>query len=130
MDLTGGDLTDGTKIQIWDCNGIQINQNWVYSKGALRSGVDQSKCVDLGNLQPGTPIAITKCNKSPQQQLVYETSNNEYSYRAYNKQVCIDLAGGIKTNGNILQVWNCTKGNFNQMWTSAPPSETETDLLV
>jgi len=116
MDLTGGDLQSGNKIQIWDCNGIEINQNWIYSEGALRSGVDQSKCVDLGNMQPGTPIAIEACNGSLQQKLIYDTSN---SYRVYNNRVCIDLSGGLKSNGNILQVWNCTKGNDNQMWTAA-----------
>jgi hypothetical protein len=134
MDLIGGDLTNGNKIQIWDCNGIEKKQNWVYTKGALRSGVDQDKCVDLGNMQPGTQIAVEKCNESPQQKLIYERSYRSIAatgvYRLYNKHLCIDLSGGNKTNGNILQAWNCTKGDLNQMWTPAPHSQTLTDVLV
>jgi len=117
IDLTGGDLTPGTRIQIWDCNGVRSAQNWVYLRGSLRSGVDTDKCIDLGNLEPGTPLAIETCKEGAlQQQLVYQTNG---SYQARGGNVCVDLTGGNYANGNILQVWTCDKGNPNQVW-SAP----------
>jgi hypothetical protein len=31
---------------------------------------------------------------------------------------CIDVPGGINADGTHLQIWTCTQGNTNQVWTS------------
>lgn len=32
--------------------------------------------------------------------------------------LCLDLTNGNTTNTNVLQVWECTPGNTNQVWTN------------
>ena len=29
---------------------------------------------------------------------------------------CLDVPNGNATNGNTLQVWDCSEGNINQLW--------------
>ncbi len=42
MDLSGGSVVNGNLLQVWDCNNIGKNQNWVYtqnrSEGFPRTG--------------------------------------------------------------------------------------------
>ncbi|KAL0058663.1 hypothetical protein AAF712_014646 [Marasmius tenuissimus] len=32
---------------------------------------------------------------------------------------CLDVPGGDASNGNSLQIWSCSEGNANQMWSHA-----------
>lgn len=35
---------------------------------------------------------------------------------------CLDLTNGNKANGNRMQIWQCSTGNTNQVWTTAGAS--------
>jgi len=126
IDLTGGDLTNGNKLQLWDCNEQQ-NQNWIwdYDHHALRSSVNPAKCVDLGDMQDGSPIMIWDCNGQPQQKLWYDGSTGVFFIAGddppsgYSK--CIDSTPYKKrfhppANGAKLQVWDCFQP-MEQSWT-------------
>jgi hypothetical protein len=34
------------------------------------------------------------------------------------KGFCLDLTNGDLTDGNMLQLWQCSTGNTNQIWTT------------
>jgi hypothetical protein len=120
IDLASGITTTGNPIQIWDCNGYPQDQNWVFGDdGFLRNGADTSKCISLGNMAPGTPLVIQDCDSLPSEQsLAHDTVSGAFLAFAGAAQgtVCIDLAGGDTTNGNVIQVWTCEDGNEAQEW--------------
>jgi len=73
LDLPGGDTTNGNKLWMWDCNGLE-NQKWVfvtYANGAgkIVYAQDPSKCVDVpgGDFANGNQLALWDCNGLPQQ---------------------------------------------------------------
>lgn len=45
--------------------------------------------------------------------------------------VCLDLPEGRLDNANVLQTWECSANNVNQIWTiqNGPPSSTPTPIL-
>jgi len=77
IDITGGESAmgvQGTKLQIWDCNGLS-NQNWGYDSKlqtiyAARTSRDASMCMDLagGAVKDGVGIQIWGCNGHINQQ--------------------------------------------------------------
>jgi hypothetical protein len=129
MDLTNGDVTNGTKIQLWDCNGGQSggrnqpgpNQHWlkfgppggaVYS---VRPALNTSKCLDLPGLQTanGTPLQIWDCNGGPNQQWVPDPV---YNYLQGYGGKCVEAPGFQNANGTILDYWDCNKGSNQQFY--------------
>lgn len=67
LDVTNGNTTDGTKLQMWDCVDGNTNQLWtVNGDTTIRwANSNPAKCVDLtnGDLANGTPIQIWDCVK-------------------------------------------------------------------
>jgi len=117
MDLTGGDLSAGNKVQIWDCNGVASSQNWVFADKRLRAGSNPNKCVSFGDMQEGATLTIQDCEfGTPQQGLIYDAQSSTFHLQSQ-PHMCIDLPGGQQYNGNILWLWTC--GSLaNQQWTT------------
>ena len=128
LDLTGGDASDGTLLEIWDCNGL-ANQNWVFAPGSWRIAYagDTSKCIDAlgGNPGPaGTKLGIWSCNGRSTQKWGYD-ADEKTIYLAdsvTDASLCMDLAGGDQTNGTPIQVWDCYGGSSQQWILGAPPA--------
>jgi hypothetical protein len=62
LDVNAGGTADGTKVQLWTCNGGG-NQNWVaQADGTLRSP-QSGKCLDVSgnNSADGTPVHLWTC---------------------------------------------------------------------
>ena len=61
LDLYGGNTTNGTPIDVWDCTGVD-SQNWAYDSttSQIRSMKDPTKCIDLrgGSTQKGNTLEI------------------------------------------------------------------------
>jgi hypothetical protein len=53
------------------------------------------------------------CNGKAQQNFVYDDQKNTFELQ--NK--CLDLPGGSTKNGNGVEIWDCTPGSANQLWT-------------
>lgn len=75
-------------------------------------------------------MKIWQCyDNLPAQQWFY-TGDNRVALT--NRGLCLDLTDGAcffrvdtdyqgkKTNANVMQTWECTPGNTNQIWTSDP----------
>jgi hypothetical protein len=102
---------DGTKIQMWDCNG-GANQQWtVEPNGTLQV---YGKCMDItgANYSNGTLIELWTCNGGANQQ--WQASNGTLVNPASGK--CLDDPNFNTANGTQLDLWTCNGGS-NQHWT-------------
>ncbi|WP_203704724.1 ricin-type beta-trefoil lectin domain protein [Asanoa iriomotensis] len=111
-DVNASGTADGTKIQIWDCNGAP-NQTWtVGTDGTIRS---LGKCMDVqsSGLVNGTKIHLWTCNGTGAQQWVAGANG---SLRNPQSNRCLDIPASNVTNGNQLQIYDCN-GTGAQNWT-------------
>ena len=110
LDLNGGNTTNGTAVQLWDCDNAGA-QNWTASPdGALQNS---GKCLDAtgqgtGN---GTLLDIWDCNGGSNQ--VWEPYDGGYVNPASGR--CLDDPNSSTANGTQLELWDCNGGS-NQNW--------------
>ncbi|NEA22228.1 glycoside hydrolase family 27 protein [Actinomadura bangladeshensis] len=113
LDVTEASQTNGTRVEIWDCNG-QSNQQWTSTTaGELR--VYGSKCLDVNNngTADGTSVIIWDCNGQNNQKW---RLNSDGSITAVGANKCLDVPNNATSNGSYLQIWTCNSGP-NQHWT-------------
>ena len=111
VDDNAQSTADGTKIQMWDCNG-GANQQWtVQSDGTLQV---YGKCMDItgANYGNGTLVELWTCNSGANQQ--WKATNGTLVNPASGK--CLDDPGSNTANGTQLDLYTCT-GGTNQQWT-------------
>ncbi|WP_426505509.1 ricin-type beta-trefoil lectin domain protein [Dactylosporangium sp. McL0621] len=112
LDVPGASQTNGTKVQIWDCNG-GTNQSWTLNNGALQ--VYGNKCLDVPGhaTAAGTRIAIWDCNGGANQQW---RLNSDGTVVGVQSGLCLDVVGAGTANGTEVEIWGCN-GGTNQKWT-------------
>jgi hypothetical protein len=114
LDDNNGSTTNGTKVQLWDCNntGAQI---WWWGNGTLRLGGPNGRCVDVtGNgTGNGTLVELWDCNGGNNQQWTPQSNGTLVSVASGR---CLDDPASSTTNGTQLEIWDCNGGN-NQKWT-------------
>ncbi|MEO3814104.1 lectin [Sphaerisporangium sp. B11E5] len=113
LDVANVAQTNGTPVQIWDCNG-QVNQRWTpTSAGELR--VYGNKCLDVANMATadGSQVHIWDCNGQSNQKWRF---NSDGSITAVGANKCLDVPNYSTANGVRLQIWSCN-GAANQRWT-------------
>uniref|UniRef100_UPI0018927CF9 ricin-type beta-trefoil lectin domain protein n=1 Tax=Catenulispora rubra TaxID=280293 RepID=UPI0018927CF9 len=110
LDDNTGSAVNGTKVQIWDCDGSGAQQ-WTYTGGMLQIN---GKCLDItgAGTANGTLAEIWDCNNGGNQQweAVGNTLVNPSSGR------CLDDPASNTANGTQLEIWDCN-GGLNQKWT-------------
>jgi len=108
---------NGTKIQLWDCNGGN-QQQWTATftgVGTIKNA-RSGRCLDAA-LQSidrnGTKVQLWDCNGGDQQLWRFNsnvTIQNVYSGR------CLDVQlQSIANNGTVVQLWDCNGGD-QQLW--------------
>jgi hypothetical protein len=115
VDVNSGSATDGTAVQLWDCNGTAA-QNWtVGSDGTVRVN---GKCLDVTDAatSDGALVEEWTCNGGSNQQWKPQLGAlvNPVSGK------CLDDPGGSTANGTQLEIWTCNGGS-NQQWVVALP---------
>ena len=111
-DDNNGSGTNGTKVQIWDCDGNTSAQNWtVNSNGTLTIA---GGCMDITGAKytNGTLIELWTCNGGANQQ--WTASNGEIVNP--HSGMCLDDPASNTTNGTQLILYTCN-GGANQKWT-------------
>ncbi|NUR74254.1 MAG: DUF1080 domain-containing protein [Hamadaea sp.] len=110
LDVNGAGTADGTKIQLWTCNG---------SGAQLWSPVGQTwralgKCLDVsgGGTADGTKAQLWTCNGTGAQNWSPQTDG---SLRNPQSGKCLDAAGGATADGTQAQIWTCS-GGAAQRW--------------
>jgi predicted alpha-1,6-mannanase (GH76 family) len=113
LDDSGGSSTDGTKADLWDCNGTAAQQ-WQFGNSTLKIN---GKCLDVtgGSTADGALVEIWDCNGGANQ--VWNSVNNTLVNPASGK--CLDDPGLNTTDGTQLDIWDCN-GGANQKWTMSP----------
>ncbi|WP_215448220.1 non-reducing end alpha-L-arabinofuranosidase family hydrolase [Streptomyces sp. ATCC 21386] len=120
LDVPGASQTDGTNVQIWDCNG-GTNQRWTLTDNNQLT-VYGNKCLDVPNhaTTAGTRPVIWSCNGGANQQW---RANADGTIVAVESGLCLDVSGGASANSTAVQLWDCNGGN-NQKWSGLAPSTT------
>jgi lysophospholipase L1-like esterase len=112
LDVNGASTANGTKVQIWSCNG-GVNQLWsAAADGTLRS---MGACLDAAGLGTanGTKVQIWACSGGANQ--VWQPYNGGYRNPVSGR--CLDDPASSATDGTQLQLWDCN-GGANQKWTT------------
>ena len=110
LDDFGSGTANGTKVDIWTCNGTPA-QNWTFSGGALSV---LGKCLDdVSQGGNGAKLVIWTCNGHKAQTWTHR-SNGEYVLKL--NGLCLTDPSGSSVNGTQVQVKTCR--NFkDQHWT-------------
>ncbi|KAH6906237.1 carbohydrate-binding module family 13 protein [Coprinopsis sp. MPI-PUGE-AT-0042] len=120
LDVRGAVFANGTPVQIYDCNETKA-QMWVFTEaqtGYLIQLANTGFCLDSVIALPnGHPMKLWDCYfYLPQQQwvfLLFSCSSLDFS------GVCLDLTEGRLDNANVVQTWECSPNNPNQVWTTS-----------
>ena len=111
LDDYTGSATDGTKVDLWDCNNTPAQQ-WTVGNGLAQIN---GKCLDItgaGSTANGTLVEIWDCNGGSNQ--AWTAENGDLVNPASGK--CLDDPNLSTTNGTQLEIWTCNGGS-NQQWT-------------
>ncbi|MEV4559324.1 ricin-type beta-trefoil lectin domain protein [Kitasatospora sp. NPDC049285] len=110
-DDNGNGSANGTKVQLWDCNGGAA-QTWTVVGNTLRIN---GKCMDVTNQATanGALVELWDCNGGTNQQW---TPQSDGSLKSSQSGRCLDDPGASTTNGTQLVIWDCN-GGANQKWT-------------
>ena len=112
LDVTGVSQTNGTQIQLWDCNG-QNNQRWT-ATASKQLTVYGNKCLDASGqgTANGTAVIIWDCNGQSNQQW---NVNANGTITGVQSGLCVDANGAGTANGTKIILWSCN-GQSNQQW--------------
>ena len=112
LDVPNATTTNGTQVQLWDCNN-QTQQSWTYTS-AKQLQVYGSKCLDANNrgTTNGTTVIIWDCNGQPNQQW---NVNANGTITGVQSGLCVDANGAATANGTKIILWSCNGGS-NQQW--------------
>ena len=112
LDLTSDSNTNGTKVDVYTCNGTD-GQQWTEEPNSTVHA--DGDCLDVigGGTADGTLVDLYTCNGTGAQ--VWQPQSDGALYNPQSGK-CLDDTGWSTTPGTQVQIWDCT-GNANQSWT-------------
>ncbi|BCJ54335.1 endo-1,3-beta-glucanase [Actinoplanes sp. NBRC 14428] len=112
IDIPGANPADGSRLQMWDCNGSDAQKWTPQADGTLRA---MGKCMDPagGALGNNTPIQLVTCNGNPVQRFTLSAAGDLVNVSANR---CVDIKDWNSANGAALVLYDC-HGGSNQKWT-------------
>jgi type 1 glutamine amidotransferase len=112
LDVDGAQTADGTKVQIWTCNGSGAQRWTVPGDGTVRA---LGKCLDVsgGGSADGTRIQLWTCNGTGAQAW---SAQPDGTVRNPASGKCLDASGSTWNDGTAVHLWTC-HANANQKWT-------------
>ncbi|EWM13545.1 SMP-30/gluconolactonase/LRE family protein [Kutzneria sp. 744] len=111
VDVAGGASANGTRVQLWSCNGGTAQQWTAGDDGTIRA---LGKCLDVSGASTlnGAKVQIYDCNGTGAQR--WTASGGQLVNAGSGK--CLDATGVSSADGTLLQIWTCGAG-ANQQWT-------------
>ncbi|MET9135737.1 ThuA domain-containing protein [Streptomyces parvulus] len=111
LDVDNSMTADGTKIQLWTCNGTGA-QRWTRADDGTVTAL--GKCLDVsgGGTADGTKIQLWTCNGSGAQKWAPQSDG---TVRNPQSGKCLDASGGTWNDGTPVHLWTCHTG-ANQKW--------------
>jgi predicted alpha-1,2-mannosidase len=112
VDDNGGAATDGSKIQVWTCNGSAAQQWTVETNGTLQVA---GGCMDVtsSGTANGTLVQWYTCNGTGAQQWSQGANGSLINPQSGK---CLDDPNSSTTTGTQLQIYTCNATNA-QNWT-------------
>ncbi|MCX5293839.1 MULTISPECIES: non-reducing end alpha-L-arabinofuranosidase family hydrolase [unclassified Streptomyces] len=120
IDINNFATVNGTRTQLWDCNG-QTNQRWTYTAGKQLK-IYGDKCLDAKGTSNSTAVVIWDCNGGASQQWNINTNG---TIAGVQSGLCLDAVGAATDNGTKIQLYSCWSGS-NQKWTGVTGTSTST----
>ncbi|MEV4616871.1 family 16 glycosylhydrolase [Kitasatospora sp. NPDC049258] len=116
LDVAAAGTADGTKVQLYGCNGTPAQRWTVGTDGTIRA---LGKCLDVASAgtADGTKVQLWDCNGTGAQQWAYNPTTHDVVNPPAGK--CLDVTGNNSADGTAAQIWTCTGGG-NQKWTLTP----------
>ncbi|MBE8516875.1 PHB depolymerase family esterase [Amycolatopsis sp. H6(2020)] len=116
LDVPGRSTTQGTRLQLWDCNDGS-NQTWTATAATeltVYAG-DTLRCLDAegGATTPGTAVIIWTCHGGANQKW---RNNADGTVTGAQSGLCLEAAAGSSANGTAVRLGTCSGGQ-NQKWT-------------
>lgn len=112
VDVPGFSTTNGTALDLWDCNGGG-NQTWNWTT-AKQLTVYTDKCLTTGGESIGSPVLINDCTGASNQ--AWQLNDDKSISSIGNPALCLQAAG--TDNGTAVQIQLCN-GQSNQQWARA-----------
>jgi type 1 glutamine amidotransferase len=112
LQVENAGTADGTRAQLWSCNGSAA-QTWsVPGDGTLKA---LGKCLDVsgGGSADGTRVQLWTCNGTGAQKWA---SQSDGTVRNPQSGKCLDASGSTWNDGTPVHLWTCHTGP-NQKWT-------------
>ncbi|MFG1992573.1 endo-1,4-beta-xylanase [Actinoplanes sp. NPDC048988] len=106
LDVPGSSQNNGTRVQLYDCNG-QANQTWTLTSSKQLT-VYGSRCLDAAGSGNGSAVQIYSCNGQANQQW---NVNSNGTITGVQSGRCLDVWG--TGNGQQVQIYDCN-GQANQ----------------
>jgi endo-1,4-beta-xylanase len=106
IDVPNASQTNGTRVQLYDCNG-QSNQTWTYTS-SKQLMVYGSRCLDAAGSGNASAVQIYSCNGQTNQQW---NVNSNGTITGVQSGRCLDVWG--TGNGQQVQIYDCS-GQANQ----------------
>jgi beta-glucosidase len=112
LDVAGDSNTNGTKVEIYTCNGTNGQQWTEEPNGTVHA---DGSCLDVtsGGTANGTLVDLYSCNGTGAQ--VWQPQSDGALLNPQSGK-CLDDTGFSTTPGTQVQIWGCT-GAANQSWT-------------
>jgi hypothetical protein len=121
LDVNGAGTADGTKIQLWSCNGTGAQSFEVRDVGGGRYNLvntNSGKCVDVDHsgTANGTKVQLWSCNGTGAQSFTRGATSNGYTtFQNSNSGKCLDSTDFGTADGTQIQIWDCW-ADVNQQW--------------
>jgi hypothetical protein len=114
LDIDGDGTAVGTKVEIWDCNGVG-GQKWVQQSNGSLLNPQSGLCLDDpgDNTANGTQLQIYTCNGTAAQ----DFSVNGGGMIDGPGGQCADVTGDdTGTAGSVVDLWGCQSYAVDQHW--------------
>ncbi|MET8087255.1 ricin-type beta-trefoil lectin domain protein [Micromonospora sp. NPDC005237] len=108
IDVPNASRTNGTRVQLYDCNR-QTNQAWTYTSGKQLQ-VYGTMCLDAAGTGNGAAVQIYSCHSQTNQQW---TVNSNGTISSVQSGRCLDVWS--TANGAQIQLYDC-HGQTNQQF--------------
>ncbi|WP_330336209.1 arabinofuranosidase catalytic domain-containing protein [Streptomyces sp. NBC_00557] len=114
LDINGNGTANGTKAELWDCNGVG-GQKWVQQSDGSLLNPQSGRCLDSpsGATANGTRLQIWDCNGSAAQKFSVDGG----APIAAPGGKCVDVAADdTGADGSAVQLWDCQSWAVDQHW--------------
>ncbi|GAB3152755.1 lectin [Micromonospora sonneratiae] len=112
LDVAGAATADGTKVQLYTCNGTNAQQ-WTVTPGSTVKALGKCLDVSAGGTADGTRVQLWTCNGSGAQNWMPQANGTVVNPQSGR---CLDVSGNNSADGTQVHIWTCHTG-ANQKWT-------------